>query len=68
MKKFIKNYKSSLIIFLSLIIGLIIGLIFKEKAIYLAPFGKLFINLFFKKISIFSKGTNFLRHNCNRFH
>lgn len=45
MKKFIKNYKSSLIIFLSLIIGLIIGLIFKEKAIYLAPFGKLFINL-----------------------
>ena len=45
MKKFINNYKNSLILFLSLIFGLIIGLIFKEKAIYLAPFGKLFINL-----------------------
>lgn len=45
MKKFIKSYKSTLILFLSLIIGLIIGLVFKEKANYLAPFGKLFINL-----------------------
>lgn len=45
MKKFIKNYKDTLILFLSLLIGFIIGLIFKEKANYLAPFGKLFINL-----------------------
>ncbi len=45
MKKFIKNYKSTLILLGSIIIGTIIGLIFKEKAQVLSPFGDLFLNL-----------------------
>ncbi len=45
MKKIIKNYKSSLILISSIIIGAIIGLIFKEKASILSPFGDLFLNL-----------------------
>ena len=45
MKQFIKNYKSSLILIGSIIIGAIVGLIFKEKASILSPFGDLFINL-----------------------
>ncbi len=45
MKKFIKNYKSSLILLASLIIGTIVGLVFKEKASILSPFGDLFLNL-----------------------
>lgn len=45
MKKFLKNYKSTLILLGSIIIGTIIGLVFKEKAKILAPFGDLFLNL-----------------------
>ena len=45
MKKFLKNYKSTLILLGSIIIGTIVGLIFKEKAKVLAPFGDLFLNL-----------------------
>ena len=45
MKKFLKNYKSTLILLVSIIIGTIIGLVFKEKAKVLAPFGDLFLNL-----------------------
>lgn len=45
MKKGLKNYKTSLILIGSMIIGLIIGLVFKEKATVLTPFGTLFINL-----------------------
>ena len=45
MKKFIKNYKSTLILLGSIIIGTIVGLIFKEKAQILSPFGDLFLNL-----------------------
>ena len=45
MKKFIKNYKSSLILLGSIIIGTIIGLVFKEKATILSPLGDLFLNL-----------------------
>ena len=45
MKNFIKNYKSSLILIASIIIGTIVGLIFKEKATVLSPFGDLFLNL-----------------------
>ena len=45
MKKVFKNYSSSLILLSSMIIGLLIGLIFKEKASVLTPFGNLFINL-----------------------
>ncbi len=45
MKKIIKNYKQSIILIGSLIIGTIIGLIFKEKATILEPLGTLFINM-----------------------
>ena len=45
MKKVFKNYSSSSILLSSMIIGLLIGLIFKEKASVLTPFGNLFINL-----------------------
>ena len=45
MRKILKNYSSSLILLGSMIIGILMGLIFKENANYLTPFGNLFINL-----------------------
>lgn len=45
MKKAFKNYKSSIILLFSMIIGTIIGLVFKDKATVLSPFGDLFLNL-----------------------
>jgi len=45
MKKFVNNYKSSLILLGSIIIGTIVGLVFKEETKVLSPFGDLFINL-----------------------
>lgn len=45
MKKFLKNYKSTLILLASIIIGTIVGLIFGEKATVLSPFGDLFLNM-----------------------
>ena len=45
MKKFLKNYKSSLILLGSILLGTIIGLIFKDKASVLSPLGDLFLNL-----------------------
>lgn len=47
MKKILKNYKSTIILLGSIIIGAIIGLIFKSKAAILSPFGDLFLNLLF---------------------
>ena len=45
MKKFLKNYKSTLILLASIIIGTIVGLVFEEKATVLSPFGDLFLNM-----------------------
>ncbi len=45
MKKMFKSYKSTIIMFISVIVGTIIGVIFKEKSTILKPFGTLFINL-----------------------
>ena len=45
MKKIIKNYKGTLILLGSVIIGAICGLIFKEKASIVKPLGDLFLNL-----------------------
>lgn len=45
MKKIFKNYKSTIILLLSIILGTIIGLIFKENAKLLSPLGDLFLNL-----------------------
>ena len=47
MKNFIKNYKQTIILLSSIIIGAIIGLIFKEKAAVLSPLGDIFINMMF---------------------
>lgn len=47
MKNFLKNYKSTIILLVAIIIGAIVGLVFKEKAKVLAPLGDLFLNLMF---------------------
>lgn len=47
MKKFLKNYKSVIILLAAIIIGAIIGIVFKEKAAVLSPFGDIFLNLMF---------------------
>ena len=47
MKKFFKNYKSTIILLCAIIIGAIVGIIFKEKAAILSPLGDLFLNLMF---------------------
>ena len=45
MKKLLSNYKSTIILLVSIIIGAIVGFIFKEKATVLSPFGDIFLNL-----------------------
>ena len=45
MKKFMKSYKSSIILIMAVVIGTFIGLIFKEKASVLSPLGDIFINM-----------------------
>ena len=45
MKKVLKNYKGTLIMLICVIGGAISGLIFKEKASIVKPFGDLFLNL-----------------------
>lgn len=47
MKKFFKTYKSIIILLVAIIIGTIIGIVFKEKAAVLSPFGDIFLNLMF---------------------
>lgn len=42
---FFKRWGATLSLILSMVIGVIIGLIFKDKASYIAPLGDLFINL-----------------------
>lgn len=44
-KKFLSNYKQTAILMLFIIFGSIIGLVFKEKATVLAPFGDIFLNM-----------------------
>lgn len=45
MKNIIKNYKSTLILVGAIILGVLVGLIFKEDANILAPLGDVFINM-----------------------
>ena len=45
MKKFLSNYKSTIILIVAIIVGALIGLIFQEKATILSPFGDIFLNL-----------------------
>lgn len=45
MKKILKNYKSTLILVLAVIIGVIVGLLFKDVGVMIKPLGDVFINL-----------------------
>lgn len=47
MKNIWKNYKQTIILLISIVIGAVVGLIFKEKVKVLKPFGDIFINLMF---------------------
>ena len=47
MKNIWKNYKQTIILLISIIIGAIVGIIFKDKVKVLKPFGDIFINLMF---------------------
>lgn len=47
MKNFLKTYKSIIILLVAIIIGAIVGIVFKEKAAVLSPFGDIFLNLMF---------------------
>ena len=46
-KKIFKHYYFSILLILSIVIGSIIGIIFKEDAMKLKPFGTIFINLLY---------------------
>lgn len=50
MMKILKNYKSTIILLLSVVIGSIIGFIMKEDAQVLKPLGDIFLNLLFVSI------------------
>lgn len=45
MKKFLSNYKSTIILLVAIIVGAIVGIVFQEKATILKPFGDIFLNL-----------------------
>ena len=45
MKKFLSNYKSTIILLVAIIVGTIVGVIFEEKATILKPLGDIFLNL-----------------------
>ena len=45
MKKFLSNYKSTIILLVAIIVGAIVGIVFKEKATILSPLGDIFLNL-----------------------
>ena len=47
MKNFFKTYKSVIILLAAVIIGVIVGIVCKEKAAVLSPFGDIFLNLMF---------------------
>ena len=44
MKKFLSNYKSTIILLVALIVGALVGIIFQEKATVLKPLGDIFVN------------------------
>ena len=50
MKKFLSNYKLTIILLAAIIVGAIAGVIFKEKAAIVSPLGDIFLNLMFMSI------------------
>jgi len=47
LKRIWKNYRFPIILLVSIIIGCIIGIIFKEDSVYLKPFGTIFVNMLY---------------------
>ena len=47
MKKFLSNYKTTIILLVAIIVGAIVGILFQEKATKLQPVGDIFLNLLF---------------------
>ena len=45
MRKFLSNYKPTIILLTAIIVGAIVGCIFQEKAVILKPLGDIFLNL-----------------------
>lgn len=45
MKQTLKNYRMSIIMMAGIVLGAVIGIVFKEKATALNPFGDLFLNM-----------------------
>ena len=45
MKKVLKSYKKTIVLLVMVILGVICGLIFKEKMNIIKPLGDLFLNL-----------------------
>ena len=45
MKKFLSNYKTTIILLVAIIVGTLVGIIFQEKATILQPLGNIFLNL-----------------------
>lgn len=50
MKKIFKTYRSTILLVLSIVLGCVIGLLFKEDAAVLKPLGDIFLNLLFVSI------------------
>lgn len=46
-KVFLKNYAFSLVLILSIAVGSLLGIFFKERAVIFKPFGDVFLNLLF---------------------
>ena len=44
MKKFLQNYKSTIILLAAIVVGAIVGVVFQEKAAVLSPLGDIFLN------------------------
>ncbi len=44
MKKFLQNYKSTIILIAAIIVGAIVGVVFQENAAVLSPLGDIFLN------------------------
>ncbi|MDO8303901.1 MAG: cation:dicarboxylase symporter family transporter, partial [Sedimentisphaerales bacterium] len=45
--RFLKSYFFSLVLIVAIIIGSLLGIIFKERAVFFKPFGDVFLNLLF---------------------
>ena len=45
MKKFLSNYKSTIILLVAIIVGSIVGVVFQQQATVLSPLGDIFLNL-----------------------